>query len=381
MIVQFSISIILVACTLVVRNQIHFMKNKDLGYNTEQIMTIRIRDENISHKIETLKRELQLHPNVNSVSCSAHLPNNIDWELRIHYPGMPEEDITLMNFTVVDYDFVDLYGIKMAEGRNFSRDFGDDANGAFLLNESAVQLLGWEEPVGKEFDDWFVNRSGFHTAKIVGVVKDFHNLSLHKKIEPLYIYLPPENTDYENSRLFFHGNLSVKIKLDHIPETISYLEEQMKKFSPEYSFEYQFFDEIFDQAYHAEKRAQQMFSTFAMIAILIACFGLFGLTAFSTEQRTKEIGVRKVLGATVPNIVGLLTWEFMRCILVANTIAIPVSYFAMQKWLQDFAYRVDIGMWIFILSAVLALVIAVITMSYQAIKAALANPGDSLRYE
>jgi putative ABC transport system permease protein len=381
MIVQFSISIILVACALVVRNQIHFMKTKDLGYNTAQIVTIRIRDENISPKIETLKNELLRHPNVRAVSWSAHLPNQIDWELRIHYPGMSEEDVTLMNFTVVDYDFIGLYGIDIAKGRNFSRDFSTDANGAFLLNESAVQLLGWKSPVGKDFDDWYVSREGFHTARIVGVVNDFHNLSLHKKIKPLYLYLPPQNLDYGNSRIFFHNYLSVKITSSHIPETISYLKEQMKKFSPQYPLEYQFFNEIFDRSYHTEKRTQQMLGAFAMIAILIACFGLFGLTALVTEQRTKEIGIRKVLGATVPNIVALLNLEFIKWILVANIIAIPIVYFAMNEWLQNFVYRVNIGVGIFILSASLALTVAMITMSYQSIKAAMMNPVESLRYE
>ncbi len=294
---------------------------------------------------------------------------------------MPEEDVTLMNFTVVDYDFIDLYGIDIAEGRNFSIDFAADAKGAFLLNESAVQLLGWKSPVDREFDDWFVNGTGFHTAKIVGVVKDFHNLSLHKKIEPLYLYLPPQNLDYENSRIFCHNYLSVKMTSSHISETITYLKEQMKKFSPQYPFEYQFFDEIFDQTYHTEKRTQQMLSVFAMIAILIACFGLFGLTAFTTEQRTKEIGIRKVLGATVPKIVALLTWEFTKWILVANIFALPIAYFAMHKWLQNFVYRINIGIWIFILSASLALIIALLTVSYQSIKAAVANPVESLRYE
>lgn len=378
---QFTISIVLIVCTLVIRNQVNYMNNKDSGYNRDQIVVVQVRDESIHKNMEALKTELLKHPNVTSASISSHVPNNMDWQLRVHWPEMPEDISIIMNFATVDYEFTDLYGIELIEGRGFSQDHPSDENGAFLFNEAAVKSLNWESPVNKEFDDWFISREGFKTGRVVGVMKDFHMLSLHNKIEPLYLYLPPKSTNYENRRMFFNRYLSVKLNSENMSETLVYVENQIANFSPQYPFEYYFFDEMYGKAYDEEQRMRSMFITFSIIAIGISCLGLFGLASYSASARTKEIGVRKVLGASVSNLIFYLSKEFTKWVLLANLIGWPIAYFVMNNWLQNFAYQIEIGWMVFLGSGALVLLIALLTVCTQAIKVSLTNPVEALRYE
>ena len=363
---QFSITIILFISTLTIKKQLNFIKNVDVGYNKEQIITLSTRDRAVSQNIDAIKTELLQYPDVSAVSTSARLPNDIETFIsRNLNKNKPDELITIF-YNSADYDYIDLYDIEIVEGRNFSRDFASDANGVYLINEAAVKATEWESPIGMTFTPW----DGW-AGEIVGVMKDFHFHSLHSPVDPLFIYLNPRAV----------SKISIKINPSNIPTTIDYVKSVMKKFSPNYPFEYSFFDEVFDKAYHTEQRIMNIFSSFAFLAIIIACLGLFGLSTYAVEQRTKEIGIRKVVGASIPGIVILLSKEFTKWVLIANIIAWPAAYVFMKNWLQDFVYRINLGWQIFTLSAILALVISLITVSYQSIKAALANPIESLKYE
>jgi len=363
---QFSITVILIFCTLIVREQLNFIKNTDLGYSKDQIITISVHDRAIHKNIKTIKTELLRSSDVLGVSTSDSLPNNIDTFTHPDWLNTdPDSDIVIY-YNTADYDFIHLFGIKIVEGRNFSEDFPSDKNGAFLINEAAVKTAGWESPIDREIAHWRGD-----TGKIVGIMEDFHLHSLHCPIDPLYIFFDESDFSY----------ISIKIKSASIPATIDYVKGIMKKFSPRYPFVYSFFDDLFEKAYQTEQRMFTIFGSFAFLAIIIACLGLFGLISFATEQRAKEIGIRKVLGASVQGLVGLLMTKFIKWVLMANIIAWPVAYYFMNKWLQNFAYRTNMSIWIFLLSGFAALMIALLTVSYQTIKAATANPVDSLRYE
>ncbi len=363
---QFSITIFLIICTLIIRNQLNFVKNTDVGYSKEQIITLPVRDREIHREIEAIKSELKRYPDILAVSTSARLPNNIDTFTSADWPGKNQDVRFAINYNTADYNFIDLFDVEIVEGRNFSREFPSDENGAFLINEAAVKAAQFETPIGQEFIHWRGD-----TGKIVGVMKDFNLRSLHNPIEPLYIFLDPRDYSY----------ISVKIKSTNIPVTIEHVKQVINKFSPNYPFEYSFFDDVFEKAYHAEKRMVTIFSSFSLLAIIISCMGLFGLVLYSVEHRIKEIGIRKVLGASVSGIFLLLLKEFFKWILISNLIAWPIAWYVMSKWLQNFAYRTDITATNFIMAAGLTLFIALLTMSYQSIKAAEANPVDSLQYE
>jgi putative ABC transport system permease protein len=276
-------------------------------------------------------------------------------------------------FFHIDTDFIPLLEIELSAGRNFSKEFATDKKEGLILNESAVKKFGWETPemaIGKGI---LIPESPgkYQKTRIIGVVKDFHFKSLHQEIEPLILFLDPNRVNYA----------TVKITVEDIPSTIAYLEKKFKAFSPGFNFDYFFLDNNFDQLYRSEERVKTIFNFFTILAVLISCLGLFGLASYTAEQRTKEMGIRKVLGATVPNIIAQLSKEFILWVAIANLIAWPAAFIAMNKWLQNFAYRTDIGIGTFILSGLIALVIALLTVSYQSIKTALANPIHALKYE
>jgi putative ABC transport system permease protein len=364
--IQFSISIFLIICTFIVRGQLNFVKNKDVGFSREQIMTVEVRDRTIRQSIQAIKAELKRSPDVVAVSISDRLPNDIDYHTTADWPGRSPELVFPIYYNTAGYDFIDLFGIKIVKGRNFSRDFPSDEKGTFLVNEAAVRAAQWESPIGQKLKHWKGN-----TGEIIGVMKDFHLHSLHRPIDPLYIYLDPSD----------FSKMSIKIKSSHISATIDHVKNVMKQFSPSYPFEYSFFDEVFERTYNKEQRMGTIFGSFAVLAIFIACLGLFGLASFTAAQRTKEIGIRKVLGASLLDVTTLLEKEFIRWVLISNVIAWPLAYFAMNKWMQNFAFRVDLSIWTFVCSALLALLIALLAVSYQSVKAAVANPVNSLRYE
>jgi putative ABC transport system permease protein len=363
---QFAIFTIFIICNFVIKDQIHYLFSTDVGYGKKQIVTIKVRDRSVWNRVETIKTELKENPDILMVSASSQLPNFFTWYADLRYPGDDNEDHIKTNNGQVDYDFVDLYGIKIIEGRNFSREFPSDARGAFLVNETLVKALGWKNPVGRELTHF----SGT-VGKIVGVMKDFNYQSLHNPIGPLYFFLRYTEIQY----------ISVKINTAHMPETLAFIENKMAKFSPGFPLEYSFFDEVFRRTYAAEQKMGNIIAILMGIVFIITCLGLLGLAVFITEQKTKEIGIRKVLGASISRIIVLLSKDFLKWIVIANAVAWPAAYFAMNKWLQNFAYRVNIAPPIFILSALITLIIASLTVSFRVVKIACANPVESLRYE
>ena len=376
-VIQFSTSILLIIGTAVVYHQLEYMRSKKLGFHKEQIVIVPIfaadrkmkvnPRERLSLRYPVVKQAFLQHPNVLKATAFRWImgseggggfrtvrPEGIqgEWQMRVQE---------------ADEDFLETFEIDLVAGRNFSTEIASDRTEAFILNETAVRQLGWEEPIGKQFE-WVIGR---RKGRVIGVVKDFHNRPLREEIGPLAISM-------RNSLFWI---LALKIRTDRLPETIRFLEDTWKQFIPNRPFEYSFLDDDLDRIYRTELRLGQISGIFALLGIFVACLGLFGLASYTAEQRTKEIGVRKVMGATVPNIVLLLSKDFVKLVLLANLIAWPIAYSAMGKWLQDFAYRIDLEMWIFALGGAVALLIALLTVGYQAIKSATANPVDALRYE
>jgi putative ABC transport system permease protein len=367
-IVQFSVSLILIIATFLVKNQLDFIRDKEIGFDRDQIVVVPLLEPKIRQNVGPILEELKKSPKIRYAASSMHLPNDVGASTTMKWLGKPDDSQIWVKVSEVGYDFTELYGIEIVKGRSFSQEFPSDENGAFLVNESAVKIIGDDFRLGIGLSHW---GSPEPSGQIVGVMKDFHLNSLHEEIKPLYFYLNPDRGQH----------LSIKIQGGSIPETISFIQETMGKFSPHYPFEYRFFDDIFNAAYIEEQKMESMFGTFASIAILIACMGVFGLSAFLADQKRKEIGIRKVLGASVSNIVYLLSRDLIRLVLVANIIGWPIAYYAMTRWLQNFAYRTHISLMTFLFAATLTLTVTIGTVSYQAIKAALAMPADSLNYE
>jgi len=365
---QFAASIVLVISTIIIYSQIEYIRNRKLGFSREQVVVLPVKDRELRENHEPFKHELLQNPAVLGCTASTWLPNNIRTNVGdTIWEGMEERADLQVYFLEADHDFIDLFEIELVEGRNFSREFSTDSQ-AYIVNEAARKIFGWEKALGKRFG---FRREVVGTGPVIGVVKDFHFLSLHQEIQPLIIHLTDNWMSY----------LSVKINTQNIPQTVEFLKEIWKKFSPNHPFEYFFLDDDFEKMYRSEMRLGKIFASFTVLAVFIACLGLFGLASFTSEQRTKEIGVRKVLGASVSNIVVLLSKEFSKWLLIASLVAWPVAYYAVSQWLQSFAYRISIGIWIFLLSTVLALFVAMATVSFKAVRAAIANPVDALRYE
>ncbi|MFC1724751.1 ABC transporter permease [candidate division KSB1 bacterium] len=361
-VLQFAVSVIMIISTITLYYQLQFIRNKKLGYNKNHIITLR----NRVGYFETFKNELSKNPDIVYVSLSSGTPTGIGWSNIPAWEGKDADDNPFFYRLTVDFDFFDLYGLEIVKGRKFSSEFNDEDGNAYILNEAAVKSLGWDDPIGKKFGFWEI------TGTVIGVVKDFHFETLHKQITPLGIGV-------KDSRNF--GVLSVRINSENISNTISDIENIWKEFAPNYPFQYSFIDEQVDNLYKTEQKMALSFNYFTIIAIFIACLGLFGLASFIAEQKTKEIGIRKVLGADVSKIVTLLTKDFILLVLIANIFACPIAWYAMRKWLETFAYRIDINITFFVSAAVISLLIALGTISFQAFRAAAANPVDSLRNE
>lgn len=368
---QFAISIILIAGTFVVYNQLNFVRNKTLGFDKEHVVVIE-RAQTLGQQSDAFKDELRTYGNVVNVAGTTTVPGGIFGSTAYNAEGAPPNETHLMSPVWTDYDFVEVLGMTMANGRPFSRDFPSDS-ASYLINESAARSLGWtvEEAVGKKITQFANTPENFFSGEIVGVIKDFHYASLHQEIGSVAIRLGT----------FPMPSLAVRIRPDDIPGTLAYLQETWNKFASDEPFVYAFLDQDFNAQYEQEQRLGQIFTTFAAFAILIACLGLFGLASFTAEQRRKEIGVRKTLGASVGSIIFLLSKEFTKLVAIAFVVAVPVAYFAMNGWLQNFAYSTTMGPGTFALAGLLALAIAWTTVSYQSIKAAVADPVKSLRYE
>jgi putative ABC transport system permease protein len=367
-VLQFAISIVLITATTVVYAQLSYMRNKDLGFDAEQVLVIHTRSNSLKGKINAFKNEALKNPSILKASASFGTPASGSGSGRTFIPeGFPEGESIYLEMLSVDYDFIDTFGLELLSGRDFSRSFSTDAQEAFILNETAVKKLGWDDPIGKRLDLGDSEIKG----KVIGVVKDFHYDSVEYAISPMVLTLLPFQIEF----------VSVKIQMEQLPQVLAYLESKWKEFAQEYPFEHFFINEEFETYYNFERRLGNLFTYCSILALLISCMGIFGLASFTAEQRTKEIGIRKVLGASVQGIIYLLSKEFVKWVLVANVIAWPLAYFVMNRWLANFAYRINIGLWIFALSGALALLIALLTVSYQSIKTAIANPITSLRYE
>jgi putative ABC transport system permease protein len=364
---QFTISIGLIIGSVISFSQLSYMKQKRLGFNKEQIVVIRIVGDSLRKMIPTIKAELISISGIIDVAASSHVPGRVSaWHAFVPQ-GYNLSQTRVMGKISINPDFIPTMGIQIVDGRNFSHEIISDQSESILINEAAARRYDWKNPVGKTIH-LLMNDTN---KTVIGVVRDYHLRSLHHEIMPLYIDNDPSNFLY----------ISTKIKPDDVSKTLRDLRKKWAEIAPDQPFDYFFLDESFDLQYRAEEKLGLIFSNFTLIAVLVACLGLFGLASFTAEQRTKEIGIRKALGATVSSIVILLIKEFTKWVLLANIIAWPIAYVAMNHWLQNFAYRIKIGLGTFILAGVLALVISLVTVGYQAIKAAKANPVEALRYE
>jgi len=364
---QFFVSTALIIATIIVYQQLHYMQNKELGYDKEQ--TLFIPDARLLGKDQDAFKQRALEDNrVISAAISRSVPASEIMDGTEIFPKNESSNGIEIHANIfhVDYDYLKTLGISVLYGRNFSKEFPSDSAGV-VINEAAARKLGWDEAnsVGK-----YIIRSGQKQFQVIGVVKDFNYASLKDEVAPLMMLLGNN-----------YGGLIIKFKTSDVNGLISDLKEQWDSFNPPGPFSYNFLDDKFAALFSNEQRTQQIFSSFTLIAIIIASLGLFGLSAYVIEQRTKEIGIRKILGASVGGIVFSLSKEFIAWILLANLIACPVAYYFMNKWLQDFAYRIDISWWMFVISGAIAFVIAFATVSIQAIKAATTNPVKSLKYE
>jgi putative ABC transport system permease protein len=363
---QFSVAIALIIGTFVVRQQVDYIQEQKLEFGEERILIIHKADD-LGREIRPFKQELMKNPHVLGVANSDVLVGGKIGDDFYKIPGMAEDAKRVIHYIFTDADFGRVYALKLIAGSFFPDEFPPDRRG-LILNESAVRILGLEDPVGKVLE-----RNG-RTYPIVGVMKDFHYRSLHHPIAPLIIQVL--------GREAWGGReISVRISLDDIQDTIAFLERTWRQFTGNQAFEYEFFDDYYDSMYRAEMRTGGVFAGFTLFAVFIASLGLFGLSSFIVEQRTKEIGIRKVLGATVFGIVVMLTKQFIKWVLVSSVIAWPLAYLIMARWLQNFQYRTDFALWIFIVSSAMAAAFALITVGTRAITAARAKPVDSLRYE
>lgn len=365
-VVQFTISIALIFGTITVYRQMQYMRNQNLGFSKEQTVVI---DTKGSPAKETFRQALSSIPAIKTTALSGSVPGGGN-------PGAYSEientngDLQIANLDLyfVDFDYLDLYDIKVMAGRGFSRDFATDSTQAMIMNEAAVKLFGYSTPneaIGKRFKQW--GREG----QIVGVVKDFHYRGLQDKIAPLTMRIEPGSWNL----------VSAKVSTNDMAKTIAAIEKEWKATIPNQPFTYFFLDEYFNRQYRSEEQFGRLFLNFAVLAIFISCLGLFGLASYSTAQRVKEIGIRKVLGASVSGIVQLLSSDFIKLVLIAIAIALPAAWWAMHRWLADFAYHIAIQWWVFVAAGFTAVAIAVCTVSWQAIRAAGANPVESLRDE
>ncbi|MEX8548728.1 MAG: ABC transporter permease [Mucilaginibacter sp.] len=371
---QFSTAIILIIGTLVIYNQLNYIRNKNLGYNRDQVLVLK-NAYSLGNYAQTFKNEVLQIPGVTSGARASALPTSSEQNFNQNAFSKDAsmsaaESVTLADWSV-DADYISSLGMQIAAGRNFSAQMPTDSN-ALIINETAARLLGFKNPVQQKLYD--ANQDNTTNARqIIGVVKDFNTGSLRNKTLPIVLRL----SKYADKFIF-------RIKSNNMPQVIAQIETKyhgVVKEMQSQPFIYSFMDEDFDHLYQSEQRTGKLFISFAFFAILIACLGLFGLITYAAEQRTKEIGIRKVLGATVTNVTALLSKDFIKLVFIAILIAAPIAWFAMNKWLQSFAYRTNISWWVFAIAAAIALFIALATVSFQAVKAALANPVKSLRSE
>jgi len=369
-VIQFTITGILIISTVVIYNQLLFIKNRPMGFNEKNLVFIPNQGDFRSN-YESVKNEFLQNPDILNISTAMPPVGRTPGITDIVLEGENMKKDIYVNRYSVDHEYLETFGMEMAEGRFFSSLLGEATNSSsFILNETAVKTLGIDSPVGKRISFKEVMTGETKEGIIIGVIKDFMQYTFHDKIQPLILCYGKRN--------FF---INVRFRPGSISRIVDFLEAKWKEYMPNYSVSYHFLDESIENRYNTERRLSRIIKYFTYLCVIISCLGLFGLASFMAERRTKEVGIRKVLGASITKMVLLLSKEFMKWVFYANIIALPVAYFMMNRWLQNFAYRINIGVGIFLLSIGLSLVIAVITIAYQALKAASANPVNSLRYE
>jgi putative ABC transport system permease protein len=369
---QFAISIVLIIATLMIYKQLHYIQSHKPGFNREQVLVIHNTNP-LGGKAKTFRDEVVKLPGVENATIADYLPTN-DWRNDnpvFADPTLDQKKAVSMQTWDVDDQYIPTLGMQLVAGRNFSPEFPTDSAG-IIINEAAAKLYGFSEPIGKNL--YFIrdinNLKNVSTLHIVGIVKDFNFSSLRQQVTPLSLMLGQNP-----------GNIALRVRSTDMHHLVAQIEKKYRTMAPGEPFNYSFMDDDFNNIYRVEQRMGVIAISFSALAILIACLGLFGLAAYAAEQRTKEIGIRKVLGATVSNITAMLSKDFLKLVLLAALIAFPLAWWVMHTWLQDFAYRTNISWWVFMMAGVLAALIAVVTVGFQTIKAALMNPVKSLRTE
>ncbi len=363
---QFSISILLLIAMVTVYRQLQYMKTRDLGFAKEQVVFVNLSGP-VKEHFSTFRTKLLNHTHIKEAALGT-IPGRVGTSRDYKWPGQDEKNEASQSFYTMfaDAHSVEALELELVAGRNFSELITTDVTNAYLLNETAVRELGWSAPVGQPFHVWDEK-----PGQVIGVVKDFHFRSLHQKIEPLVLDIKPE----------WSWTVALRLAPGHLKATLNFIETQWREFEAEAPCHINFIDADFERLYRAEERLGKLFGAFTFLAIFVACLGLYGLAAFTTEQRTKEIGIRKVLGASVRDILFLLSKEFTRLVAFAFVVAVPVAYFVVNSWLQNFAYRINLGASPFLLCGALVLVLALVTVSSQALRTAFSNPTEALRYE
>ena len=375
---QFGISFFMIVGTLIVFGQLDYMQNDNLGFDKEHIIVVPLRDEQDQVSYESFKNQLLQNPGIVAAAASAGVPGRGELSNFPTVPeGVPDSERMRMLTLGVDHEFVDTLGLEIVQGRDFGREYPSDANEGFILNQSALELLGWNEPIGNDFtlyydhpDDGFIPKSG----RVIGVIKDFHFSSFHQNVEPMLLHVVPPSywTEY----------LTIRLAPENIEETISDIEQNWNEFnSASRPFEFSFLDEEYNSQYREEGRFGSLFLVFSALTIFIACLGLFGLVSYTAEQRTKEVGVRKVLGATVRSLMLLLAKDYVLLILIGIAVTTPITILSMNYWLGNFAYQMSFGFFEFAAAGAMLVLLALITASLIGFKSARANPVEALRYE
>lgn len=362
---QFTTTIVLIIGTIIMYKQLNYIRNKDIGLDRDHVVVISMNRE-LRGAYRSFKNEIKRHPNVINVTAARRIPTNIGHINPVYWEGKGPDDYVTMTDASVDYDYFETLGMQILLGRSFSEEYPTDKEN-YILNEEAARITGLESPIGKMFSCWE------DEGKIIGIVKNFHTSSLHNEIGPVIFTL--------SQRHGSHSYIFVKISPNDVPGTLSYLEKKAVEFAPNNLFEYTFLDDEFNRQYGNDQRRGEIYKSFTFLAIFISCLGLFGMASFAAEQRTKEIGIRKVLGASIANIVALISRDFLTLLFVSNVIAWPIAYYLIDRLLKSYAYRTSIAAWVFIVSGVAAVFIALLTVCIKIIKAALSNPVNSLRYE
>ncbi len=362
---QFTTTVALIIGTIIIYRQIDFIHNKDLGFDKEDVVLVSMNSE-MRKSYESFKTEILQNPGIHNVTAANNVPLSVGNINPVYWEGKGPDDYQTMSFVSIDFDYIQTFGMNITIGRDFSKDLPTDTKN-YLINEAALKMTGLEDPIGKMFSIW--TREG----RIIGIIKDFHAQPLQNEIAPIVFTL--------GGQTWLWDDIFIKIDGEKTAEALDYLKSVWSDFSPNYPFEYEFLEDRFLDQYRDVERTGNIFKYFTYLAIFISCLGLFGLASYMAEKRTKEIGIRKVLGANVSIIIRLLSKEFIILVIISNILAWPISYFAMSSMLSNYAYRTTIPLWIFFISGGMAVAIALISVSFQAVKAALTNPVLALKYE